>query len=204
MHKYTNENFDQTKFITTITGLTIAAVLIFNETLLTLGINWKIPLKKLTMPLIGGTIYFSIFYFLAEKAILKIPLLSKVCKVPNLNGKWEIEGEGKNNLTQDIYPWSGKLEIEQTLGKISVRLATTTSTSSSKSSTATSKYDKGCYILKYGYDNSPNNSAPEEMRKHSGTCEIIFAKDLLGGIANYSNEIRDRKTYGTMKLTKVV
>lgn len=204
MHKYTNENFSSTRFSSLVTAVTLLFIYGINLFLKKIGLNIQIPFDFKTILLIGGTIYFSTFYFIIEKAILKIPLFSKVCKVPNLNGEWEIEGEGKNNLTQDIYPWSGKLEIEQTLGKISVRLATTTSTSSSKSSTATLKYDKGCYILKYGYDNSPNNSAPEEMRKHSGNCEIIFAKDLLAGIANYSNEIRDRKTYGSMKLTKVV
>ncbi|MGL4652843.1 hypothetical protein [Cetobacterium sp.] len=204
MHKYTNENFNLIHFSSLITTITLLLIYGVNLFFLKIGLDIQIPFDIKTILLIGGSTYFYIFYSFAEKVILKIPFLSKICKVPNLNGEWEIKGEGKNNLTKDIYPWSGKLEIEQTLGKISVRLSTTTSTSSSKSSTATLKYDKGRYILKYGYDNSPNNSAPEEMRKHSGNCEIIFTKDLLAGEANYSNEIRDRKTYGTIKLKKVI
>lgn len=203
MHKYTNENFSLIKFSSILTGIILIFIYGINLFFKKIGLDIQIPFTPTNIILVSGTAYFSIFYFLAEKLILRISLISKICKVPNLNGDWEIIGEGKNNITQEIYPWSGKLEIEQTLEKISVRLFTATSTSSSKSSTATLKYDKGCYVLKYGYDNSPNNSAPEEMRKHSGNCEINFTKDLLAGTSNYSNEIRDRKTNGTMKLTKV-
>lgn len=203
MHKYTNENFNLINFSSIITVIVLLFIYGVNLFFERIGLSIQIPLKITTILFIGGTAYFYIFYFLAEKLILRIQFLSKICKVPNLNGDWEIVGEGKNDITQEIYPWSGKLEIEQTLEKISVRLSTANSTSSSKSLTATLKCDEGCYILKYGYDNTPNNSAPGEMKKHSGNCKITFTKDLLTGTANYSNEIRDRKTDGTMKLTKV-
>lgn len=204
MHKYTNENFNLVGFSSLITAVTLLFIYGINLFLKKIGLDIQVPFNILGILLIGGTIYFSVLFFLAEKLILRIPLLSKICKVPNLNGNWEIKGNGKNNKTEEINNWSGKLEIEQTLERISVRLTTTTSTSTSKSLTAALRYDEGCYILKYDYDNSPNNSAPKDMNKHSGRCEIRFTKDLLEGVANYTNIMTDRETYGIMNLIKVV
>jgi hypothetical protein len=123
--------------------------------------------------------------------------------VPDLNGTWNGELRSSYDDFQTMYPIT--LDIKQEWSEISVRL-TRPEGSGSKSTTASILLRAGVHPqITYTYQNNPNPDQVETMHAHDGTTildiELGSVESTLDG-TYYTG--RDRKTYGTMKLTKVL
>ena len=145
---------------------------------------------------------FGALYLLFDHVIWKISLFSKFLHFPNLNGEWVVQGLSNNIQKQMKYSWEGTLVIKQTWDKMLVSIRTNTSTSHSISLTGGIKYFPGLgYKMSYHYENIPNVSEIE-LKKHEGFCILTFSEDMLTAEGCYFNNIKDRATYGEMKLKR--
>ncbi|WP_346846360.1 hypothetical protein [uncultured Clostridium sp.] len=151
---------------------------------------------------------FGVLYALFDKYCWKWKILRFTFKVktPILSGAWEGEYKSSYGLNDDGTgePTEGniKITIEQTWSKISIK---SDSVNSSKSCSQVAgvfvKHNKGI-VLKYEYENDPEESFVKSMNKHSGFECLVFdeANEEMNG-SYYTDKYR--RTYGSKKYKRL-
>lgn len=146
-------------------------------------------------------VWFGLVYWFFNKHLWKCAWLRKFLLVPDLDGKWLVEGMTvlKNGSKAD-FKWDGTITVTQSWSKILIHLQT--NQSASKSVSASIHHVDGIgYTLLYQYENAP--AADQlELAKHSGSVELLFDLECLSAEGHYYTD-QHRNTIGTMKLRKV-
>jgi len=153
---------------------------------------------------IGGLSSFAVFGFLYvvfDKYLWKVRLIRQWLLVPDLNGKWNCQGETlvKNGETVS-WPWTADIIITQSWSAISIVLKRADSSSSRSIAASLYRVHGEGYRLIYHYDNTPEVGQPQ-LKRHSGQCDLMFNDDVSQASGRYFTD-RDRMTIGTMKLTR--
>lgn len=145
---------------------------------------------------------FTVLFFSFNKILWRIKFFGTLFKFPDFNGEWECTGISYSVDTKEKMEWAGTIKINQTWDKILITLTTENSTSHSLSFTSGVKYIYGLgYKLSYHYENVPKTSETE-LNKHEGSCSLTFNEDISSAAGSYFNNIRERKTYGEIALTR--
>lgn len=154
---------------------------------------------------ISGITIFGIIYLIFNNYLWRVKLFEKIFHFPNLEGEWKCIGLSNNiNLNQQ-FNWESTVIVKQTWDKILISLKTQNSSSRSMSVTGGLKYFPGVgYKLTYHYENVPNVATEENLRKHEGFCILTFSEDMKSTDGCYFNNIKDRQSYGEMKLKEKV
>lgn len=200
MHEYTVINHPRHKIL-----FYLALISVGVTSILSLLFNKVIPFILPTFMLSFSVSIFTVFlilYWLFNNCFWKNKFFSKTMKFPNLAGKWDCDAISNNIALQQEFPWKGSITITQSWDKILIILKTTTSTSESKSVVGGINYVEGKgYEVSYHYNNTPN-IAESELKKHEGFCVLCFSEDLKTAEGYYFNNIKERTSYGVMKLRK--
>ncbi|MFA6089359.1 MAG: hypothetical protein WC755_05820 [Candidatus Woesearchaeota archaeon] len=142
------------------------------------------------------TIFFLMF-FLFDRYIWKLPVLSFLSKTPVLEGDWKGYITSTHNNHKSRY--SVKLSITQTWSKIQINMRC--NSSKSKSNSAVIIQNDSDIELIYTYKNIPKANSVITMNRHIGTVELSLNKNTLEG-EYYTN--RDRTNQGYIKLNKII
>ncbi|MDR4168127.1 hypothetical protein [Bacillus paranthracis] len=155
-----------------------------------------------TLSISGVTIFYGL-YLLLNLVIWKIPLFRTIFHFPSLEGEWECYGISNNTRLNKQFEWYGTITIRQTWDKILITLKTKNSTSNSLSTTGGIKYYAGVgYKLSYHYENNPSANSDKDLHKHEGFCILTFNEDEKTAEGCYFNNMKDRQSYGEMKLKR--
>lgn len=125
--------------------------------------------------------------------------LDKILNLPNLSGRWQVNGTTLNQDGTARFNWNGELIISQKWDRIAIELKTSQSASYSETASLLVKHDNETK-LSYSYQNHPR-SGEAELQKHQGFCELIFNSSLKKAEGHYFNTL-GRYTFGRMELTK--
>lgn len=125
--------------------------------------------------------------------------LDKILNIPNLSGRWQVNGITLNQDGTARFNWNGELIISQKWDSIAIELKTSQSASYSETASLLVKHDNETK-LSYSYQNHPR-SGEAELQKHQGFCELIFNSSLKKADGHYFNTL-GRYTFGRMELTK--
>jgi hypothetical protein len=199
MHEYAIEGKGREKLF-----FCIAFVSIIITPLINLGLNHiyakltgyiRIEITYTITSLTAFTVFFCVF----NKFIWRI--MTKILKIPDLNGIWNSKGHSFNSITKVEFPWDSDIEIKQTWSKIAIYQRTKDSDSHSVSMIGSIKIEEnGEILLSYVYENTPRSNTPE-LLKHRGLVTLRFNKHLTKASGDYFND-QHRCTYGTMELAK--
>lgn len=144
-----------------------------------------------------GIVYFAL-HWVFNKWVWKIPFF----EIPDLNGKWKINGQTLEEDGGVKYEWSGEIGIEQNWKQTLIHLKTKNSQSNSYTATLSKRHGPtGGWLLSYSYRNEPELEQSHELSAHKGYCEIELDKSLKTGRASYFNS-GGRRTFGIMTLTR--
>jgi len=150
---------------------------------------------------VGSFTVFGLIYILFNKWIWRSILFRKPFRFPNLAGQWECTGLSTNTELGEQFKWDGTTKITQSWDKILISLQTRSSSSASLSLTGGIKYVPGVgYKVSYHYENIPSANADRDMHRHEGFCVLTFSDDLTTADGYYFNNIKERTSYGEMKL----
>ncbi len=150
-----------------------------------------------------GSVSVGVLYFLLHWLFNKYGWKISLVDIPDLNGKWHVDGRTLDEAGNSIHDWSAKLHIEQNWKQISIHIKTDKSQSDSYTATLLKRNAvRGGWVMSYSYKNEPNLDQIHELNSHKGFCEIEFEKDLLSAEGTYFNS-GGRKTYGLMSLKRV-
>lgn len=145
---------------------------------------------------------FLILYWWFNNYLWKNRFFSKIMKFPDLSGKWKCEAISNNIVLNQQFPWQSDITITQSWDKILIISKTTTSKSQSKSVVGGINFVEGKgYEVSYHYHNVPNVTEPD-LKKHEGFCVLCFSEDLTTAEGYYFNNIKERSSYGEMKLKR--
>lgn len=178
-----------------LSGLLVFIVLTLADVAKALGINVNIP--PVVMSLVGaGMVYAGLHWFFNNYA-WKIGRVSKLLKLPNLDGVWNCYGLSENQ--NPPLAWSGTITIVQSWEKIRVNLITGQSVSNSVAAALIDDSPLG-FRLMYHYKNEPKAGEPD-LTYHHGFAELTFSADGQTAEGGYFNG-RGRNTFGAMKLVR--
>jgi len=199
MHEYTVIGHPREKVIF---GITVISLFISNSLSSYLN-KWLEQYLNFTATFsLSAFTVFGLLYLLFNHCIWKVEFFEKLFHFPNLNGEWECDGLSNNIALGEKFDWEGTVIIKQSWDKILISLKTKTSTSQSMSVTGGIKYYAGVgYKLSYHYENTPNASS-DDLRKHEGFCILTFSEDRKVSDGCYFNNIKDRQSYGEMRLIR--
>jgi hypothetical protein len=142
---------------------------------------------------------FALLFFLFDRYAWRWWPIRQVLGLPDLNGKWDCQGQQFDPDGKPTRTWTGTVTIKQTWSRLSV--ATRTETSRSSSGPASIMKDEGHgFRLLYTYQNEPVPGQPE-LNPHRGTCELIFDDACSEASGFYFND-HHRQSYGRMNLTR--
>lgn len=164
------------------------------------GLLAKIGLPgAVTFPLSFGAT-FGIFYLLWDLWGWKWKWAHALHGIPNLNGKWL--GRGKSNYkdpeTNEPTEYEIEVIIRQTFSRLEV--FTQTKSSTSRSMMASMELRRAMPMFRYGYENTPNNMANDELQRHPGMMDLRFSEgEKLDG--DYFSG-KHRLRFGELHLTK--
>lgn len=127
-------------------------------------------------------------------------LLDRFLHIPNLAGRWQINGTSLDQDGSPRFSWQGELVISQKWDRIAIELKTGQSGSYSETASLLIKHDNESK-LSYSYQNHPR-LGEMELNKHQGFCELIFDPTLNKANGHYFNSL-GRYTFGRMELTKI-
>lgn len=151
---------------------------------------------------ISAMTIFGLLFFVFNKWLWKIALLRRLLLVPNLNGRWRIQGKTIKRDGEDVsFDWEGTIDITQSWSGIVVVLRTKLSSSRSIAASLY-RYTGEGYRLIYHYSNEPK-ADQSALKRHCGLCDLMFDEDLRQAEGSYFTD-RDRLTTGTMQLTKEI
>ncbi len=199
MHEYTVIGHPREKII-----FYIAYFSIFIAPLISKALNFSLEnyLNILTCLSIGSTTIFALGYLLFNKIIWKNKFFMHVYNFPNLNGKWDCIGLSFNKNTNTEIEWKGQMIITQKWDKILIAIQTENSTSQSISVIGGIKFYSGLgYRLSYNYENQPSVTE-QELKKHEGFCTLTFNENLSKAEGSYFNNVKERNTFGQIKLIR--
>ncbi|MBO9722986.1 MAG: hypothetical protein J7530_01290 [Novosphingobium sp.] len=178
-----------------ISGILVFLVLSISDIAKIFGLNVNVP--PVVMSLVGaGMVYLAVHWFF-DKHVWKIDRVSKILKLPNLDGVWHCEGVNESKTPPEN--WTGTVTIVQSWEKIRINLQTEKSSSNSVAAAIVDESPTG-FLLMYHYKNEPKHREVD-MSAHHGFTELTFSSDGLTAYGGYFNG-RGRNTYGTMKLIK--
>lgn len=198
MHQYTVKGHPKEKIIFIISFIAIFSAPYISEILYILNnkINFKLSIG------ISASTVFGVLYFVFSKVIWRTRLFAYFFKYPNLNGEYKVEAISQSNPTGNKIEWEGIMNIQQSWDKLIITLKTDNSTSYSKSIVGNIRYIPNLhYQLCYNYENTPE-CTQDELDKHEGFCSVYFEENLGLGEGYYFNNIKERQSYGTMKLKR--
>lgn len=202
MHEYTVINHPRHKILFYLALISVGLSSFFSV-ILNQFIPFVLPTFMLSFSVSSFTV-FLILYWLFNNYFWKINLFSNAMKFPNLSGKWACEAISNNIALQQQFPWKSTVTITQSWDKILIISKTTTSKSDSKSVVGGINYVEGKgYEVSYHYHNTPNVTE-SELKKHEGFCVLCFSEDLKTAEGYYFNNVKERASYGEMKLRKEV
>lgn len=150
----------------------------------------------LNVTITAGLVY-ACLYWLFNRYVWR--LLRKLLSLPDINGIWQIEGSSLAEDGSQKYQWTGQLTIVQRWDGIEICMGANNSSSLSYTALI-SELENGQIQLSYCYKNEPKVDQVE-LHRHSGHCEIEFEPSGLHAKGSYYTS-RERKTFGTMKLTR--
>ena len=149
---------------------------------------------------IGSVAFFGLLYYFFDHYAWRMPGISQLVAIPNLAGTWYVTGNSVG-VDEVMHEWKGEARIEQTWSRIAISLET--DGSRSRSAMASLERDAGHgFRVIYGYTNEPKGTA-EELRIHSGTCQLVISSKLDSADATYFNDYQ-RRTCGTMTWKRVL
>lgn len=161
--------------------------------LLTASIQVQLPVFALST----GLIYL-VLYWLFNRYGWR--WLDRILHIPDLNGRWQVNGITLNQDGTAQFNWNGELVISQKWDHIAIELKTSRSRSHSETASLLVKHDNETK-LSYSYQNHPC-SRETELKKHQGFCEVIFNESLEKAEGHYFNTL-GRYTFGQIALTKI-
>lgn len=163
--------------------------------------------KYLSTSSVSFTI-FGILYALFDKFLWKWKWLRFVFSIhtPIILGEWEGNYTSSYGLNPDGsgegYKGVTKVKIKQTWSKISIR---SFSEGSSKSCSQVAgifiKHPKGI-VLKYEFENEPDECFNSDLNKHSGFESLVYDEDTDTMYGTYYTD-KYRKTYGFKEYKKI-
>jgi hypothetical protein len=152
---------------------------------------------KLTAFTLSTGLVYLILYWIFNHFGWK--LLDRLLNIPDLNGRWSVTGQTKNQDGTNRFEWEGEMIISQKWDRIAIELKTKQSGSYSETASVLVKHD-GESKLSYSYQNHPR-SGEAELQKHQGFCELIFDVKRQKAEGHYFNSL-GRYTFGHMVLVK--
>lgn len=152
---------------------------------------WINYINLFAMPSIGAI--YAVLWHILDVYLWKCKPFYKLLGFPDLNGKWIIKG--KNNIGVD---YDGKLQITQTLSKITIKGLF--EKSESKNIESYLYFDEECIKLSYHYINEPKIKEGT-MGIHYGFASIQFDKKLQKISGKYFND-EFRCTNGTWQISR--
>lgn len=203
MHDYSIDNHPKEKILFFLAFVAILSAPIINSTaqqlIENLGASSGWPSSTVTA--IPVFVVFGALYWSFNKYLWRIPMLRMFLLVPDMNGKWSVEGLTtlKNGENAD-YKWEGEIVVTQSWSRIIIYLKTDQSSSSSVSASIHHEDGVG-YRLLYQYENTPG-ADQLELEKHSGAVELLINLDSQTAEGNYYTD-RHRNTVGVIKLRKL-
>jgi len=201
MHEYTVIGHPREKIIYFIAFISIFLSPILSKLILDSFAHYFNVIFSLS---ISGTFIFGCLYYLFSHSFWSFKIFNYFYNFPDLNGEWTCKGLSYkiDNNPVTATNWDGKIIIKQTWDKILIILTTNNSSSKSLSVISGIKHYPGLgYKLSYHYENTPNISEPE-LKKHEGFCVLTFNETLERSDGFYFNNIKERKTYGELSLTR--
>ena len=130
-------------------------------------------INAFTQATVTTAVVYFILHFLFNKYVWKY-----IYGIPNLNGKWKVEGKTLNEDSTIKYDWNAEINIEQTWKKIVIHLKTKNSKSFSYTATVQKIEGPAIWLLRYSYGNEPNLEKCHELNAHKGYCQIELELDL--------------------------
>lgn len=190
MHTYSMRGCQRERYIFYISMAAIAAMALANHLAGWLGIAVSV----------GSFTLFGILFFVFDRFVWRLPIVSRVVGIPDLAGRWRVSGE-TDGADGQARTWQAEARIEQTWTNIAISLET--KHSRSRSAMATLEQDVGHgFRVVYGYENEPK-ATDGVLRSHRGTCLLVFNADLSSAEATYFND-HQRRTCGEMKWQRIV
>jgi len=125
---------------------------------------------------------YGVLYWLLNSYLWKLKWLSPIIKIPDLNGNWDTKGISsyKDPKTGKPIEYDMVIKIKQTFSRIEVFAETETSTS--KSFMARIEVEHAVPMFIYAFDNTPKNTANEELQRHPGLVSLrIEERDKMSG-----------------------
>lgn len=165
------------------------------------GIAWAagllVPGEAFAYPLTVGTTFAAI-HLLFDRLIWK--KFGFWHKIPELNGRWTAHGVSsyRDPETNEPVRFSMTYIIRQTFSRIEVFGETEKSTS--KSLMASLDTDHAVPIFRYGFENTPKNTADDDLHRHPGMIELRIQSGTRMTGDYFSGKHRLR--YGEITLTK--
>jgi hypothetical protein len=199
MHDYSIDKHPKEKVIASLAFVALILAPPLNQLLQV--VDEYLPIKGI--PVISAVSLLTVFagvYWLFNKHLWRWRWLRDLLLVPDLNGAWECAGTTRmkdGNPTE--FQWSGDIVITQSWSRLLIHLKTKTSSSHSVAASISRISGVG-YKLIYQYENDPTAEIAE-LKKHDGTCELVFPEDLASAEGKYFTD-RHRMTVGDMTLTR--
>ncbi|MEZ5941135.1 MAG: hypothetical protein R3C18_07075 [Planctomycetaceae bacterium] len=142
---------------------------------------------------------FGLLFVAFDRFIWRWWPVRRILGLPDLNGKWNCEGQQYDENGNAGRSWEGTITIVQTWSRLCV--ATKTETSRSRSGPASIEKDEGHgFRLLYTYQNDPMPGQPN-LTPHRGTCELVFDEDCTQATGIYFND-HHRRSFGRLTLTR--
>lgn len=156
--------------------------------------NWGLIEAPTTVVIIGA------LFLLYELCLWKIWPIKYIHGVPNINGRYDCEGDSSfKNKKHKAF-----LEIKQTLLNISINLYPEETSSSYSIIANIGKNEHGNWALLYIYRNDPKIVTGDlDMRSHIGCANLEIFNDERQLKGRYFNDGRERSTFGSLSCSFV-
>ena len=148
---------------------------------------------------VTGVAVYSVIFFLFYHYGWCAKIGRALVNIPDISGKWSLEGIPGVRSQGSKESWRGEIEIEQNYERIYIILRTEQSQSQSNSASLVPEGPR--YRLIYSYRNEPRPAA-HELQPHHGHCALLFDPYIREAEGSYFNG-GDRVTHGTMKLVRI-
>lgn len=153
---------------------------------------WVMFFNLFIVPSVG--LFYSIFKWLFNNYLWKMKLFIKFTKIPDLSGRWKINGESSFAKGTNF---TGSLYIKQTFDRITIKSVFEHSTSFN---TQTFLEIRDADIkLSYYYQNEPKQRESDKLNIHHGFMILTYTDGNLSG--EYFNDAF-RGTKGSWELMK--
>lgn len=189
MHTYSMQGCPRERYIFYISLMAIGGITIAKQAAGYFGVVISV----------GSAGVFGLLFFIFDRYLWHIPIISRVIGIPDLGGTWHVTGktDGADEVERD---WNGEVRIKQTWSHIAISLETENSRSRSTMASLERDIGHGFRVI-YGYANEPKDTT-DKLITHRGTCEVIFSPNLDSANALYFND-HQRRTCGTIAWKRI-